>query len=148
MVSAPSGNHFVLHAYLPGLIFLTAPSEWKKTHYLSTSSGTPSLTQVLLPGRNMAGNPRVTHMKATVRHEMTEGITAYEEKPRNSGSLTTQLRHPSDLHPHPLSSSMASSASWGCQLTHASGQERLVEGHRRDQGIVSHGVYPAVALGH
>lgn len=27
-------------------------------------------------------NNVLAHMKATVRHEMTEGVTAYEEKPR------------------------------------------------------------------
>lgn len=27
-------------------------------------------------------NHVLAHMKATVRHEMTEGVTAYEEKPR------------------------------------------------------------------
>lgn len=44
-------------------------------------------------------NHVLAHMKATVRHEMTDGVTAYEEKPREQWLFD----YPAQVHPNQTS---------------------------------------------
>ena len=85
-------------------------------------------------------NHVLVRMKATVRHEVTEGVTACEEKPREQWLFDYPAQVSSDPSSGALLLQGLCRPPGAARLTHASGSgEAGREGvSRRDQGIVSH----------